>query len=101
MQNRLVGGYIGAGGAAQGDLVVLKPQYPLVQPAGSVACALSGAGIGPVADEAMSARHRPATANGRTVALPYLSILIVLIVAVSGAIPALTAEGGSRAASQA
>lgn len=48
----------------------------------------------------MSARHRPATANGRTVALPYLSILIVLIVAVSGAIPALAAEGGSRAASQ-
>ena len=49
----------------------------------------------------MSARHRPATANGRTVALPYLSILIVLIVTVSVAIPALAAEGGSRAASQA
>ena len=48
----------------------------------------------------MSARHRPATTNGRTVALPYLSILIVLIVAVSGAIPALAAEGGLRAASQ-
>ena len=48
----------------------------------------------------MSARHRPATTNGRTVALPYLSILVVLIVAVSGAIPALAAEGGSRAASQ-
>src|SRR5262249_19484817 len=64
-------------------------------------CALSPAGIGPVADEAMSARYRPAAANGRSVALPYQSILIVFLAALGAAIPALAAEGGSRAASQA
>jgi nucleotide-binding universal stress UspA family protein len=52
----------------------------------------------------MRTRHRlaavnPAAANGRTVALPYPSILILLVI-VTGAIPALAADGGPRAASQ-
>ena len=62
--------------------------------------ALSAAGIGPVADEAMSARYRPAAANGRTVALPHLSIVILFISALCAAMPALAAADGSRAASQ-
>jgi Kef-type K+ transport system membrane component KefB/nucleotide-binding universal stress UspA family protein len=62
--------------------------------------ALSVAGIGPVADEAMSAR-RPAGVTGRVTARRYPSILIIGLVAVSAAFPALAAEGGARAASQA
>jgi Kef-type K+ transport system membrane component KefB/nucleotide-binding universal stress UspA family protein len=62
--------------------------------------ALSVAGIGPVADEAMRAR-RPAGVTGRATARRYPSILIIGLVAASAAFPALAAEGGARAASQA
>src|SRR6516225_8589510 len=48
----------------------------------------------------MSARYRPAAANGRTVVLPHLSIVILFIAALCAAMPALAAADGSRAASQ-
>jgi len=57
--------------------------------------------MGPVADEAMTARRRSAGANGRSLACPRTSFIIFLLVALGSAIPALAAESGSRFGSQA
>jgi hypothetical protein len=57
--------------------------------------------MGPVADEAMTARRRSAGANGRSLACPPPSFIIFLLVALGSAIPALAAESGSRFGSQA
>src|SRR6266566_9497667 len=63
--------------------------------------ALSVAGIWPVADEAMTARRRPAGAKGRSLLRLRPSFLVFLLAALGSAIPALAAEGGSRFGSQA
>jgi hypothetical protein len=62
--------------------------------------------LGPVADEAMTARRRPAGAKGRSLlrlrpSFLVLLLLIVLLAALGSASPALAAEGGSRFGSQA
>jgi len=49
----------------------------------------------------MSARDRPVAANGRAVALPHLSIVILFLAALCAATPASAADGGSHVASQA
>jgi Kef-type K+ transport system membrane component KefB/nucleotide-binding universal stress UspA family protein len=49
----------------------------------------------------MTARQKSAGANRRSLPLPRLSFLILLSACVACALPALAAEGGSRAASQA
>jgi len=57
--------------------------------------------MGPVADEAMTARRRSAGTKGRSLLRLRPSFIIFLLAALGSAIPALAAEGGPRFGSQA